>query len=110
MSLFADDPEVIRIGVEFLKVNGLLLPVFFLNFSMNSLMQALKRPAMTLFVTIYRDTFAVWFFIGVFVLALGFETLGVWLGVATSAVTACLLAIFITTKIARKEIGGLLRA
>lgn len=110
MSLFADDKEVIRIGSDFLKIYGLLLPVHLFTFSMHSLLQAFKRPAITLCVTIYREIFGVAFFVGVFVLALGMDTLGVWLGVAASALTACLLALFITTRVAREEMGGLFRA
>lgn len=107
MTLFADDAEVVRIGTNFLKVYGSLLPIQFLTFSMNALLQAFKRPAIMLWATIFTEIFGVALFIGVFVLALGLDTLGVWLGVATSVLTTCLLALFITMKVAREEIGGL---
>ena len=110
MTLFADDKEVVRIGADFLRVYGLLLPVHLFTFSMDSLLQAFKRPAITLFVTIYREIFGIAFFVGVFVLALGMDTLGVWLGVAASVVTACLLALLTTMRVARQEMGGLFRA
>ena len=109
MTLFADNAEVIRIGVDFLRVYGLLLPVHLLTYSMYSLLQAFKRPAVTLFAIIYRETLGLAFFVGVFVIALGMGTLGVWLGVAASVVTACLFTLLITMKIAREEIGGLFR-
>lgn len=110
MTLFADDAEVVRIGANFLKVYGLLLPVQFLTFSMNALLQAFKRPAIMLCVTIFTEIFGVALFIGIFVLVLGLDTLGVWLGVAASVLTTCLFALFITMKVAREEIGGLFRA
>ena len=110
MTLFADDAEVVRIGMEFLKVYGLLLPVHMLIFSMHSLLEAFKRPAITLCVTLYREILGTAIFPAVFVVALGLGTLGVWLGVATSVVTGCLLALFLTTRVAREEIGGLFRA
>ena len=110
MVLFTDDTEVVRIGAEFLKVYGLLLPVHFLTFSMHSLLQAFKRPAITLCVNIYREILGMAIFPAILVIALGLDTLGVWLGVAASAVTACLLALLITMRVARKKIGGLFQA
>ena len=110
MTLFADDAEVVRIGAEFLKVYGLLLPFHLFTFSMHSLLQAFKRPAITLFVTMYREVFGMAIFPAVFVVALGLGTLGIWLGAAVSVVTACLLALFITMRVSHEEIGGLFRA
>ena len=110
MTLFADDAEVVRIGAEFLKVYGLLLPVHLFTFSMYSLLQAFKRPAITLFVTIYREIFGMALFPPLFVVVLGPGTLGVWLGVAAGVVTACFLALIITMKVSREEMGGLFRA
>lgn len=110
MTLFADDTEVVRIGAEFLKVYGLLLPIYLLTFSTFSLLQAFKRPAITLCVVIYREIFGIAIFTAVFVISLGLGTLGIWLGVAASVVTACLLALLITMKVARKTIGGLFQA
>ena len=109
MTLFADDAEVVRIGAEFLKVYGLLLPVHLLTFSMHSLLQAFKRPAITLCVNIYREIFGMAIFPAAFIIVLGIGTLGVWLGVAASVVTASLLALLITMRVARKTIGGLFR-
>ena len=107
MALFSDDPEVVRIGVEFLKVYGLLLPVHLFTFSLNSLLQVFQRPAVAFGITLFRELFGVAGFVALFVVAWEMKTLGIWLGVAASVVTAGLLTLIVTTIIARKQIGGL---
>ena len=108
MTLFSRDPEVIRIGHDFLKVYGALLPARLLLFSMNSLLQAFKRPAITLCVSMYQEIVGITVFIGAFVAILELQIWGVWLGVAASVVTALLLAFTITARVARRQIEGLL--
>ncbi|MCE2524014.1 MAG: MATE family efflux transporter [Rhodobacteraceae bacterium] len=109
MSLFTDDPEVIRIGRNYLNVDGFMLPIYILLFAMNSLLQALKRPMFTLWIGIFRQGFGIAFFCAIFVLVFDWGTWGVWLGVAASVATGLLLAFWFTLRVARKEIGGIFR-
>ena len=109
VGLFTDDPEVIRIGGDYLNVDGFLLPVYILLFAMNSLLQALRRPMFTLWIGIYRQGFGIAFFCAVFVIAFGWGTWGVWFGIAASVVTGLVLAFWFTLKVATREIGGLFR-
>ena len=109
MSLFTDDPEVIRIGGNYLNVDGFMLPIYILLFAMNSLLQALKRPMFTLWIGIYRQGFGIAFFCAIFVLVFDWGTWGVWLGVAASVATGLVLAFWFTLRVARKEIGGIFR-
>ena len=109
MSLFTDDPEVIRIGGNYLNVDGFMLPIYILLFAMNSLLQALKRPMFTLWIGIFRQGFGIAFFCAIFVLVFDWGTWGVWLGVAASVATGLLLAFWFTLRVARKEIGGIFR-
>ncbi len=109
MSLFTDDPDVIRIGSNYLNVDGFMLPVYILLFAMNSFLQALKHPMHTLWIGIYRQGFGIAFFCAVFVLVLEWGTWGVWFGIAASVASGFLLALWITWSVARREIGGLVR-
>ena len=109
MSFFTDDPEVIRIGGNYLNVDGFMLPIYILLFAMNSLLQALKRPMFTLWIGIYRQGFGIAFFCAIFVLVFDWGTWGVWLGVAASVATGLVLAFWFTLRVARKEIGGIFR-
>ena len=45
MMLFTKNLAVIEVGVSYLRVDGLVLPIYAFLFSINSLLQGLKRPA-----------------------------------------------------------------
>ena len=109
MSLFTTDPEVVRIGGEFMIVLGVLLPFFLLILVLSNFLQALQHSSWVFWINFYERFLAVLFFIGVFLFAWERSTTSVWFGIATSTLTGFLLALFITVIIARKEIGGLHR-
>ncbi len=109
LSLFSDDPEVIRVGVAYLRVDSLLLPAYMMLFSINSLLQALKRPIWTVWISLYRQGFGIAFFVWVFVGLWGFDEYGVWYGVACAVLSGLGVGLWIATVIARTEIGGLWR-
>lgn len=110
MSLFSDDPDVIRVGAVYLRVDAILFPIYMMLFSINSLLQALKKPIWTLWISIYRQGFGVAFFIWVFIGLLDFSVWGVWLGIATSVASGWVLSLLVARHVAQGTIGGLLRA
>jgi Na+-driven multidrug efflux pump len=77
-------------------------------FSINSLLQALKKPIWTLWISIYRQGFGVAFFIWVFIGVLDFSVWGVWLGIATAVTSGWVLSLIVANKVAKEQIGGLL--
>ena len=107
MGPFTSDPDVIAIGASYLLVDGFLFPIYMMLFSINSLLQAMKRPIFTLWISIYRQGFGVAFFIWVFIALLGFDVWGVWLGIATSVFTGWIMALFVALKVAGRQMGGL---
>ena len=109
MAIFSDDPEVIRIGTSYLRVDAFLFPIYMMLFSINSLLQALKKPIWTLWISIYRQGFGVAFFIWVFIGLLDFSVWGVWLGIATAVTTGWIVSLFVAHNVARDTIGGLLK-
>lgn len=109
LSVFNDDTEVIRVGVYYLRIDGLLLPAYMMLFSISSLLQAFKRPIMTVWISLYRQGFGVAFFIWLFVGIAGFDERGVWFGVAAAVLSGLALSLLIVTRVARREIGGLWR-
>ena len=110
MSLFSDDPEVIRIGTSYLRVDAFLFPIYMMLFSINSLLQALKKPIWTLWISLYRQGFGVAFFIWVFIAVLDFDVWGVWLGIATAVTSGWVLALIVAKSVADKTMNGLLTA
>lgn len=107
MALFTDDAPVIEIGVSYLRVDSFLFVLYMMLFSINSLLQALKRPIWTLWISIYRQGFGVAFFVWLLVGVVGMDVWGVWLGIGLAVSTGWVLALVIAQRIAREEIGGL---
>lgn len=107
MGLFTDDQAVIPIGQWYLRVDSFLFPLYMMLFSINSLLQALKKPVYTLWISIYRQGFGVAFFIWLAIWVLEMEVWGVWLGIAAAVSTGWVIALWITLSIARDKIGGL---
>ena len=108
MALFSTDPDVIRAGSSYLRVDAFLFPIYMMLFSINSLLQAFKQAIWTLWISIYRQGFAVAFFIWVFISFTDFGVQGVWFGIATAVTSGWVLSLIIFRNVARKQIGGLL--
>ncbi len=109
LGFFTSDPEVIRVGLGYLRVDSLILPAYMMLFSINSLLQALKRPIWTVWISLYRQAFGIAFFVWLFVGVWGFSEIGVWFGVACAVLSGWAVAMVIATRVARREIGGLWR-
>ena len=108
ISLFSSDPDVIEAASSYLRVDAFLFPFYMMLFAINSLLQALKQAIWTLWISIYRQGFGVAFFIWAFISYLGYDVQGVWFGIACAVLTGWILSLTIVTRVARKEIGGLL--
>lgn len=110
IGIFTDSEEVRRIGAQYLRVDGFILPIYLVLFAINSLLQAFKKPIWTLVIGIYRQGIAVALFVYIFVNVFDFDTLGVWLGIATSVVTGMAVSAIVVQLIAKQQIGGLIGA
>jgi len=107
MRTFTDDPEVIRIGVSYLRIDGFILPIYMMLFAINSFLQALKRPIWTFWIGVYRQAFGVAFFVYLYVMIYDFGVMGVWVGIATAVTTGWLISLIVADYVARGSIGGL---
>lgn len=107
LALFSDDPEVIRVGVIYLRIDALILPAYVMLFSINGLLQALRRPMATVWISLYRQGFGIAFFVWLFVGVWGFDEHGVWFGVACAVISGLGLSLVIAMRVARREMGGL---
>lgn len=105
--IFSDDPEVIRISALFLKVEAAILPIYVVLFSINSLLQALKKASWTMWIGIYRQWIGIALFIWLFAYVLDGGLTGVRLGIAAGVGTGLLLSLWIGMRVARQRIGGL---
>ncbi|MEH6647093.1 MATE family efflux transporter [Sulfitobacter sp.] len=105
--VFSDDPEVIRISALFLKVEAAILPIYVVLFSINSLLQALKKAAWTMWIGIYRQWIGIALFIWLFAYVIDGGLTGVRLGIAAGVGTGLLLSLWIGMRVAKDRIGGL---
>lgn len=109
VSIFTDDPEVIAVGASYLKVDAILFPIYMMLFSINSILQALKQPVYTLWISLYRQGFGIAAFIWIFVGVMGFDVWGVWFGIATAVTSGWIIAMIVVERVARMHMGGLFR-
>jgi Na+-driven multidrug efflux pump len=93
--------------VSYLRIDGLILPLYAILFSINSFLQGVKRPASIFWIGLFRQGLLNAFFIWIFIGVLGCDVWGVWVGAGVSVFFGWMLSIFIAYKVANKEIGGL---
>ena len=86
MSLFTNDPDVIRAGSSYLHVDAFLFPIYMMLFSINSILQAFKKAIWTLYISIYRQGFGVAFFVWVFISIFNFDVQGCMVGYCSCSI------------------------
>ncbi|MFT5004881.1 MAG: putative MATE family efflux protein [Paracoccaceae bacterium] len=106
-SLFSSDQEVIRIGALFLKVEAVVLPLYVVLFSVNSLLQALKKAMWSMWIGIYRQGIGIALFIWFFTQVLDWGLTGVRTGIAIAVATGLIMSLIVVQRVAREKIGGL---
>jgi putative MATE family efflux protein len=108
VALFSDDPEVIRLGTDYLHVDGFILPVYLVLFAINSVLQALKRPMATVWIGLWRQGVAVGLFCWLYVNLFDLGIWGVWFGIATAVVSGFALSLWVVERVARGAMGSFL--
>lgn len=106
ISLFNDDPTVIAIGSQFLRIEVIAFNTYVLMGVSNSVLQGLKRPKMVFFIGITRQfvlPMIVFPFLGG---ARSMGILGVWWGIVLITWTSAIFSIFYTLRIMRKVLGN----
>ena len=107
MMLFTDSQTVVEVGVSYLMVDGLVLPIYAFLFCVNSLLQGLKRPTGIFWIGFMRQGIGCAFFIWIFISILGFDYWGVWYGTAVSVIFGSSLSLALAYKVSKSEIGGI---
>lgn len=110
MGFFTNDDAVKDVGALYLKIDGLILPIYMMLFAINSHLQALKKPIYTLWIGLYRQGFGIAFFIWVYVGVFNMDVIGVFLGIATGVITGWMIAVAVAEYVSRPLIGSLFSA
>lgn len=94
ISLFTETTEVVRIGYEYLLLQGITFYSYIILFQSNALLQGLKKPALIMWIGLYRQIAApaVIFYIMAFVM--GMRERGVWIGLIFINWSAALFTLF----------------
>lgn len=80
ISMFTKTQAVIRIGYEYLLLQGITFYSYILLFQSNALLQGLKRPALILWMGLYRQIVAPAIVFYILCYTLSLRERGVWIG------------------------------
>ena len=102
MRLFTKDPEVVAIGVGYLRIAAFIEHAYVFLFINTSLLQGLKKPAFALWIGLYRQLImpSALFYLVTRVLDIGLT--GIWWGIFAIAWSAALVSIFYARRIVEK--------
>lgn len=82
ISLFANDPAVIEIGVSYLRVESIILPAYVLSFVAGAVLQGVKKPAIPMYFNVVRQLILPVTFIVIALTIMGTGIYGVWWSIA----------------------------
>lgn len=94
MSVFTDDPAVIAVGVEYLRVDAFTLFGYVVIFLSTSVLQGMKRPMFAIWLGLGRQVVAPLCLFTLFTTILGFGTLSLWLSIAAIVWSAAAIALW----------------
>ncbi len=91
MNLFTQDEEVINIGIEYLQIAAFFTPIIaILNISI-ALMQGLKKPGLTVFISVFKEVIATVIIFYLLSFYFNFQLKGIW----SSLIIVNYLSVFI---------------
>ncbi len=102
MSLFSNDPQVIAIGIRFLRIEAFVLPAYVLLYICISAMQGIKQPLFALWVGLYRQVAGPTCVFPLLATACGWGILGIWWGIFGITWSAALIVVAYVSWILKK--------
>lgn len=94
MRLFTDDPEVVAIGVHYLRIAAFIQHAYVLLFVNTSVLQGLRKPMFALWIGLYRQLIMPPLAFYVLIKLFDFGLDGIWWSVFAITWTAAIIAIF----------------
>ena len=104
LRIFTDTAEVVRIGRIYLYIQVLTFFSYIVLNQSNSVLQGLKRPAMIMWVGVYRQLIAPFIIFPLFIGPVGLGLHGVWWGLVAVNWSAALWILLWTLKILRERL------
>lgn len=85
ISLFTDDPNVIEIGVGYLRVEAIILPAYVLSFISGAVLQGMKQAAVPMYFNLARQLILPSLFIVIALFVLETNIFGIWWSIALAS-------------------------
>ncbi len=104
---FTDNPEIISIGMSYLYIEALTFYSYVVLHQSNSLLQGLKKPAMILWVSIYRQIPAPLLIFPLFTQVFAMGVNGIWWGLAAVNWSAALFMVAVTLRKLKSTAGAI---
>lgn len=102
LGIFTDDQQVILIGSQYLQIASFILFVYPILFVSTSTMLGLKKPIVSVWISIYRQIIGAALFFWLLAYVLGFGLYGIWIGVAITTVTSALFSVMYVIHLIKK--------
>ncbi|PIQ91440.1 MAG: MATE family efflux transporter [Parcubacteria group bacterium CG11_big_fil_rev_8_21_14_0_20_39_22] len=93
MTIFSRDPEVVDMGVIFLKIVAFIMWPYGLIMITESVLRGLKRPMFSLWLGLSRQVIAPLFVFSLFVYTFAWGILGVWWGLVVITTVSSIVAL-----------------
>ena len=100
MMVFTDDPQVVEIGVRYLRIEAFVFIAYVILYTCVAVLQGLKRPLFPLVIGLMRQIvfpLPVFYLLSVF---LGFGIVGIWWGILVVTWGAALVTLFYVARLA----------
>ena len=106
MRLFTDDPEVVAIGVHYLRIAAFIQHAYVFLFINTSVLQGLKKPAFALWIGLYRQLVMppLAFYVLIRVFDIGLD--GIWWSVFAITWSAAIIAVIYARKQVDKVVSS----
>lgn len=102
MRFFTRDPEVVAVGIRFLRIEALVFPAYVVLYICVSAMQGIKRPSFALWIGLYRQIAGPFLVFHILTTVLGWGIIGIWWGIFTVTWSAAAIVVVYVTWIINK--------
>ncbi len=98
MGFFTNDPSVIAVGAEYLRIDAFTLYGYVLIFVSTSALQGMKRPMFAIWMGLSRQIAAPWALFTLFTSVLGYGTIALWLSISVIVWSAAAISLWFASK------------
>ncbi len=102
IGLFTDTHEVVRMGYDYLLLQGITFYSYIILFQSNALLQGVKKPSMIMVMGVYRQIIAPAIVFSLFCFSFGMAEKGVWRGLILINWSAAIMTLLWAVKILKK--------